>query len=60
MRREELFGVWLCFAYFGVFGKSVTETFNDKELSNQRLKLFFIKSLLEWSRASLEMENPSI
>ena len=47
MRREELFGVWLCFAYFGVFGKSVTETFNDKELSNQRLKLFFIKSLLE-------------
>ena len=29
----------------------------SEELSGQRLKEYFIKSILEWSHASLEMEN---
>ena len=33
--------------------------FNNEELLDQRLKKFFIKSLLEWSHASLKMEKPS-
>ena len=34
--------------------------FNEVELLDQRLKDFFIKSLSEWSHASLEMESLSI
>ena len=34
--------------------------FNEVELLDQRLKEFFIKSLSEWSHASLEMESLSI
>ena len=32
----------------------------SEELSGQRLKEYFIKSILEWSHASLEMENFSV
>ena len=35
-------------------------TFKDEEFSDQRLKVFFIWSLLEWSYDYLDLENPSI
>lgn len=34
--------------------------FNEEELSKQRLKEVFIKSFLEWSKASLQMKSFSM
>ena len=35
-------------------------TFKNEELSNQRLKNLFIRTLFEWSRDSLELKLPSL
>ena len=35
-------------------------TFKNEELSNQRLKNLFIRTLFEWSRDSLELKLPSM
>ena len=60
--QKKKMAVWLQFVYFGVFGKNTTDwrTFKDKQLSDQSLKDIFIWTLFEWSRDSLELENPSL
>ena len=44
----------------GIWKEHNLRIFKDEELSNQRLKDFFIQSLLEWSQDPLELENPSL